>query len=1035
MALIPSRSDEIEKLMLPDVKAATLRIVKLQQTYISSFFSFHVNEFIAPTTTTTEEPTTTTEEPTTTTTEESTTTTTEEPTTTTEEPTTTTEELTTTTEEPTTTSTEPTTTVPGGSGSSEGGGGGGGNGTGNQGSTTDGSQGENGNTTGGGGDGDGSGNTTLSDMDKTTRSPASTSTTTEGTTTERVTTEAIPEDEREPLVMSNETRCFNVSKPDLVVADFDYDFVVVPPDEGATRVSGPPGFASPYSDNIDPVGIELDGNFCIVNSEMISSNFMECIIAPQNCSTGFSFSIWLKTEYPEDGETMTLFTTGMDVENGKFNPGLHGYIKGIYIHIVVVSEGRMWEAIVSGGFYPSRWYNLATAWGSETGLKVYIQNVRVAWNEMNLMAAPHEEEVTVPKFVIGCNFKIDAEQRVVFTKKFSFVASVVAFWNATDTNATRSSDFAGCYGHDKDMHDKETQDIIKCSGGESCDNALYNALFVVRKSSHVSSELGIQALGDLLKLQVKNAENPEEAHITVEVLKNDTTASFEQGSGYGDEEMIANVPETVANATVQLFKITSTDNSQELVSAFLVSEESCTAEHIDELATDAAERVNEKKFNIFHLEELENLDMTIIAGTAAEIISMADKRGFISVPGHIRVYVRSMYGEHVTIIGVSGTVVHSHLGSCNVDHADEKLLSFVDLQIVGKTYKDASGFSRLTIEMKAVKKLMCVRWDDTLKVNAMQLGGWTEVGIETVDVDDDDVKCETNYDGLIALKAILKKQFVIPKDAEWLKYVKYVGYGLSCLLLVFYIVTIFSKENLHEMFHLVRFNTACAALGALSCFFSSEMMRHDEEACVIIGGFLQFFYTAVACWLVVEAHALFGAVISGIISGKLKCYLPVAWGIPALIVGANVGLFPEYGDDYLCMTGHDPIMRWLLFGPIMAISGLALIWTAITACNVGTPAIRKEYVAGELGNGTRSLFCVSVLYTATWIFAILAYIDLDLDIPTFYPIFQVLNSWLGVIIVMFMGAGSKHFRRCVCGKGVPVGPPKCAVNGNLGNGV
>lgn len=104
-----------------------------------------------------------------------------------------------------------------------------------------------------------------------------------------------------------------MSKPDMIVAEFDYDFEVVPKDDGSSRVSGPPGFTSPFADSIDPVGVDLNGENCVVNTEMASESFMECIVAPQNCSMGFSFSIWLKLNYPEGEEIMTLFTTGKDL--------------------------------------------------------------------------------------------------------------------------------------------------------------------------------------------------------------------------------------------------------------------------------------------------------------------------------------------------------------------------------------------------------------------------------------------------------------------------------------------------------------------------------------------------------------------------------------------------------------------------------------------------------------------------------------------------------------------------------------------------
>ncbi|GIY15396.1 uncharacterized protein CEXT_649921 [Caerostris extrusa] len=51
------------------------------------------------------------------------------------------------------------------------------------------------------------------------------------------------------------------------------------------------------------------------------------------------------------------------------------------------------------------------------------------------------------------------------------------------------------------------------------------------------------------------------------------------------------------------------------------------------------------------------------------------------------------------------------------------------------------------------------------------------------------------------------------------------------------------------------------------------------------------------------------------------------------------------------------------------------------------------------------------------VWGVFAIVDLGFDsdeIPAFNPIFQILNSCLGIFIVVLIGLGSKHFRYCLC---------------------
>ncbi|UYV85176.1 GPR133 [Cordylochernes scorpioides] len=111
----------------------------------------------------------------------------------------------------------------------------------------------------------------------------------------------------------------------------------------------------------------------------------------------------------------------------------------------------------------------------------------------------------------------------------------------------------------------------------------------------------------------------------------------------------------------------------------------------------------------------------------------------------------------------------------------------------------------------------------------------------------------------------------------WIKLAAWLFYLLSLAALIYYIVLIARKTTLHEQFHYIRFNTAVATLGALTSIFSTEF-KHPKEACRILACFIHYFYLALGAWFIMEAHALYAAVLYGVIGGRERCYLLIGWG-------------------------------------------------------------------------------------------------------------------------------------------------------------
>ena len=63
------------------------------------------------------------------------------------------------------------------------------------------------------------------------------------------------------------------------------------------------------------------------------------------------------------------------------------------------------------------------------------------------------------------------------------------------------------------------------------------------------------------------------------------------------------------------------------------------------------------------------------------------------------------------------------------------------------------------------------------------LGAWDTMKVRTVSVDGDSAVCLTHQFGTYAIIAELKEQPFVQDDLTWLLITKYVGYGVSVLLL------------------------------------------------------------------------------------------------------------------------------------------------------------------------------------------------------------------------------------------------------------
>jgi len=358
------------------------------------------------------------------------------------------------------------------------------------------------------------------------------------------------------------------------------------------------------------------------------------------------------------------------------------------------------------------------------------------------------------------------------------------------------------------------------------------------------------------------------------------------------------------------------------------------------------------------------------------------------------------------------------LSKCQLDH--EKM-RYSPITIRFYHYDHQTSLRKLLWHEDDLDTNIAVRKCVVYNEGIGRFGAWDADKCSTVLTDQHSTVCECYTTGTFALLAEMVEPPQYGPEYDWLWVVKYIGYVLSIILLVVFIIVIFINPLLWEMFHLLRCNTAFCFMVALICMFvaESEDIRKNRHDNITISVFQQFWFLASCLSLLSESFATFRAITGGIIGGKTLGYIPMIYGLPLVDIGVSMFL---YGDDY----GRDPraFIGWAnetklsFFYAILTAAGLSVILCFVIIFNISTPQTRKDSVVEQLSSQGTGLTIMVMIFGMTWGFAFPAYVRFpDKETPDFFPIFQVLNAWSGVFVVLFLGMSSSRFRAVLFGGG------------------
>uniref|UniRef100_A0A1I8FY11 G_PROTEIN_RECEP_F2_4 domain-containing protein n=1 Tax=Macrostomum lignano TaxID=282301 RepID=A0A1I8FY11_9PLAT len=213
-------------------------------------------------------------------------------------------------------------------------------------------------------------------------------------------------------------------------------------------------------------------------------------------------------------------------------------------------------------------------------------------------------------------------------------------------------------------------------------------------------------------------------------------------------------------------------------------------------------------------------------------------------------------------------------------------------------------------------------------------------------------------------------------------------------------------KKLHNELYILYLNLAGAIfIGQLS-FLLTGIAKQSDEFCKAVSIVMHLFFVAGLAMLLAASIWLFHAVVKGVIIGRLKWLLPIAWILPVVIVAVVAGVsFQSFGYGPQCWL--DGIYIWSFLGPLLLFGLLSILVTLIVLCNLSQQAIKRRDIQTELKHQSHECALLAPLLTAAWLFAVPQ--TLWYTLPVQY-VFVILNACQGFFVLLCLGLLNWEFR-------------------------
>nr|XP_034334209.1 adhesion G protein-coupled receptor B1 isoform X4 [Crassostrea gigas] len=391
--------------------------------------------------------------------------------------------------------------------------------------------------------------------------------------------------------------------------------------------------------------------------------------------------------------------------------------------------------------------------------------------------------------------------------------------------------------------------------------------------------------------------------------------------------------------------------------------------------------------------------------------NLEDSYTFLELPkqgGHAEKAINYVAVIYKTMSDILSSDFHRNDNE-NEEKATPKKIEYVNSAVLSLTTQADFGELNppLNLTFKHVNQIeskrmqvICVSWD-------FAISKWTERGCKMKQSDHSTTKCQCNH--LTNFAILMRPYSANVKDKQSLKTMSLGGVIISILFTVMTLIIyvriwrfIKSDQNI-IMLHL------CSSL-ILSyiIFLSAVEWTENENMCIAITAiihylFLVTFFSMLGMGvyyfmsITVTYYAMY--VANNFKSkSRVRWFLLVIWGFPAVITVTNVGAF--WGKDYhlrfYCWLSMESGSLYMFIIPVclIVVLNIAIIVTLVRVL-CASSAISKSSLQKKATSGLRSLGTLIPVLGVTWLFGILA---VNEHVDVFQYIFVIANSCQGLFI-------------------------------------
>ncbi|XP_048240604.1 serine-rich adhesin for platelets-like isoform X5 [Haliotis rufescens] len=286
----------------------------------------------------------------------------------------------------------------------------------------------------------------------------------------------------------------------------------------------------------------------------------------------------------------------------------------------------------------------------------------------------------------------------------------------------------------------------------------------------------------------------------------------------------------------------------------------------------------------------------------------------------------------------------------------------------------------------------CGYWD-------FDKGSWLTDGCTSTEVNESFTRCDCNH--LTNFAILMSPGRTVPEeDLNVLKIISIVGCSLSilgCVVTVLTHVCLWSYVRSSKS--VILLNLCVALTCAYSVFLAGVERTENKAVCTAVAAMLHYFFLAAFSLMFAQGVDITLQVVHVFREpSKLKIVLPLAWGVPAVIVGITLGVtrLEGYGNDQFCwLTVTDGVL-YAFVGPVLFVVLansviIIIILRALCSTKLMVTKRRRERATTTV----RSLCVLMPVLGVAWVCGVLA-------INNYTVIFQYLfasfNSLQGFLI-------------------------------------